>query len=182
MTCRDDSKIHWFYTRWHWPTLQNGRMYLTWNASARMRNHTEHSSLLFKRYVTTHFSISRVNSHSYQVPVQHALKAWTTGAYVKPRGSANHFSADNYGDRTERKSDKGRTVNILVHHATQYMPTVKALSTDHWVSILAEISNILADNKPKRKRSRSASSRGSEAPEEEEAAQEYVLVSDDDDE
>jgi hypothetical protein len=50
---------------------------------------------------------------------------------------------------------------------------------DHWGTIFGEIYNILADNKPKRKRSRSASSRGSEAPEEE-AAQEYVLVSDDD--
>ena len=180
MTCRDDSKIHWFYTCWHWPTLQNGRMYLTRSASVRTRNHTEHSSLLFKRYVTTHFSISRVNSHSYQV--HHALKAWTTGAYVEPRGSANHFLANNYGDCTEWKSDNGRMVNVLIHHATQYMPMVKALSTDHWVSILAEISNILADNKPKRKQSQSASSRGSEAPKEEEAAQEYVLVSDDDDE
>ncbi|KIM49896.1 hypothetical protein M413DRAFT_43621, partial [Hebeloma cylindrosporum] len=113
--------------------------------------------------------------------VQHALKAWVTGEYVEPRGSANHFSADNYGDRTERKSDKGRTVNVLVRRATQYMPTVKALTKDHWEAIFEEISNILADNKPKRKRSRSASSRGSEAPEEEEAAQEFVLVSDDDD-
>ena len=43
------------------------------------------------------------------------------------------------------------------------------------------LSNILADNKPKHKRSQSASSRGSEAPEEEEATQEYILVSDDDD-
>ena len=43
-----------------------------------------------------------------------------------------------------------------------------------------EIPNILADNKPKHKRSRSASSRGSEAPEEEEATQEYILLSDDD--
>jgi hypothetical protein len=59
------------------------------------------------------------------------------------------------------------------------MPTVKTLSKDHWSAIFTEISNILADNKPKRKRSRSASSRGSEAPEEE-AGQEYILVSDDD--
>jgi hypothetical protein len=71
-------------------------------------------------------------------------------------------------------------VNVLVRHATQYMPTVKSLSKDHWDAIFTEISNILDDNKPKRKRSRSASSRGSEAPEEEEAAQEYILVSDDD--
>jgi hypothetical protein len=118
-----------------------------------------------------------LKSHSYQV--QRTLKAWTTGEYVKPRGSANHFSADNYGDRTEWKSDNGRTVNVLVRRATQYMPTVKALLKDHWDTIFGEISNILADNKPKRKRSRSASSRGSEVPEEE-AAQEYVLVSDDD--
>jgi len=141
----------------------------------------EHSSLLFKRYVTTpNFSIS-LHSHSHQV--QHALKAWTTGEYVEPRGSANHFSADNYGDHTERlKSDNGRTVNVLVHRATQYLPTVKSLSKEHWVAIFAEISDILADNKPKCKRSRSASSRasGSEAPEEEEAAQEYIMVSDDD--
>jgi hypothetical protein len=60
------------------------------------------------------------------------------------------------------------------------MPTVKALSKDNWKTIFSEISGILADNKPKRKRSRSASSRGSEAPEEEEAAQEYILVSDED--
>jgi hypothetical protein len=59
------------------------------------------------------------------------------------------------------------------------MPTVKALTKDHWTIIFEEISNILADNKPKRKRSRSASSRGSEIPEEEEGAQDYVLVSDD---
>ena len=104
------------------------------------------------------------------------------GAYVEPRGSANHFLADNYSDHTGRKSDNGRTVNVLIHRATQYMPMVKALSMDHWVSILAEISNILADNKPKHKWSWSASSHGSEAPEEEEAAQEYILVSDDDDE
>jgi hypothetical protein len=71
-------------------------------------------------------------------------------------------------------------VNVLVRRATQYMPTVKSLSKDHWDAIFTEISNILDDNKPKRKRSRSASSRGSEAPEEEEAAQEYILVSDDD--
>ncbi|KAF8810994.1 hypothetical protein BYT27DRAFT_7208870 [Phlegmacium glaucopus] len=102
--------------------------------------------------------------------------------YIEPRGSANHFSADNYSDRTERKSDKGRTVNVLVRRATQYMPTVKALTKDHWEAIFKEIANILADNKPKRKRSRSASSHGSEVPEEEEAAQEYILVSDDDDE
>jgi hypothetical protein len=123
-------------------------------------------------------SLVSVNSHSYQV--QHALKAWTTGEYVEAKGFANHFSADNYGDRTERKSDKGRTVNVLVRHATQYMPTVKALSKDHWNTIFTDISNILAENKPKRKRSRSASSRGSEAPEEEEASAEYILVSDDD--
>jgi hypothetical protein len=60
------------------------------------------------------------------------------------------------------------------------MPTVKALSKKHWDAIFTEISNILADNKPKRKRSRSASSRGSEAPDEVEAAEEYILVSDDD--
>ena len=137
--------------------------------------------MLFKRFVTTPFSIS-LNSHPHQV--QHALKAWTTGEYVEPRGSANHFSADNYSDRTERlKSDNGRTVNVLVRRATQYMPTVKSLSKEHWVAIFAEIFDILADNKPKRKCSRSASSRasGSEAPEDEEAAQEYVMVSDDDD-
>ena len=67
-----------------------------------------------------------------------------------------------------------------MRHATQYMPTVKTLSKDHWSAIFTEISNILADNKLKRKRSRSASSRGSEAPEEEEAGHEYILVSDDD--
>ena len=61
------------------------------------------------------------------------------------------------------------------------MPTVKALSKDHWGTIFTDISNILADNKPKHKCLRSASSRGSEAPEEEEATQEYILVSDDDD-
>jgi len=177
-TRRDDCKIHWFYTHWHLPTLQNGRMYLTWSALARRRSLTECSSLLFKQWVITHFW-TFLNSHSYQV--QHALKAWTTGEYVEPRGSANHFSADNYGDRTERKSEKGRTVNVLIRRATQYMPTVKALTKDHWEAIFTEISNILADNKPKRKRSRSASSRGSEAPKEEEAAQEYILVSDDDD-
>ena len=72
-------------------------------------------------------------------------------------------------------------VNILICRATQYMPTVKALSKDHWVAIFEEISSILADNKPaKRKWSRSASSHGSEVPKEEEAAQEYILVSDDD--
>ena len=27
MKVRDDFKIHWFYTHWHWPTLQNGRTY-----------------------------------------------------------------------------------------------------------------------------------------------------------
>jgi hypothetical protein len=124
----------------------------------------------------------------HKMPGKHALKAWTTGEYVEPRGSANHFSADNYGDRTERrerlKSDNGRTVNVLVRRATQYLPQVKSLSKEHWVTIFAEISDILGltDNKPKRKRSRSASSRasGSEAPEEEEAAQKYIMVSDDD--
>jgi hypothetical protein len=142
MTCRDDFKTHWFYTHSHLPTSQNGRTYPTQSASVRMRNHAEHSSLLFKRYVTSHLSIS-LNSHSHQV--QHALKAWTTGEYVEPRGSANHFSADNYSDRTERlKSDNGRTVNVLVRRATQYMPTVKSLSKEHWVTIFAEISDILA--------------------------------------
>lgn len=58
------------------------------------------------------------------------------------------------------------------------MPTVKALTKDHWITIFEEIANILADNRPKRKWSRSASSHGSEAPEEEEA-QEYVLISND---
>ena len=82
----------------------------------------EHSSLLFKQYVqSTYFPIS-FNTHLYQV--HHALKALTTGEYVEPKGSENHFLADNYGDRTERKSDKGRSVNVLVHRATQYMPTV----------------------------------------------------------
>jgi hypothetical protein len=135
----------------------------------RMRNHMEHSSLLFKQYVgTTYFSLS-LNSHLYQV--QHASKAWSTGEYVEPRGSANHFSADNYGDHTEQKSHKGRTVNVLVHCATQYMPTVKALSKDHWGAIFADISNILADNKLKCKCSCSASSQRSEASKEEEATQ-----------
>jgi len=46
-------------------------------------------------------------------------------------------------------------------------------------TIFMEISNILADNKPKCKHSQSASSHGSEAPKEEEATQEYILVSDD---
>jgi hypothetical protein len=103
------------------------------------------------------------------------------GEYVEPR-SANYFSANNYGDRAEQKSDKGRSDNVLVRRATQYMPTVKALSNDHWAVIFAEISNILADNQPKCKHSRSASSQGSEAPEEEEATQEYILMSDDDSE
>jgi len=125
-----------------------------------------------------YFYLIVLNAHSYQV--QHALKAWKTREYVEPRGSSNHFSADNYGDRTERKSEKGRTVNVLNCRATQFMPTVKALTKDHWTTIFAEISNILEDNKPKCKRSRSASSRGSEAPEEEEAAEEFILVSDDD--
>jgi hypothetical protein len=108
-------------------------MYLTWSALTRMRNHMEHSSLLFKRYVQfTYFSIS-FNTQSYQV--HHALKAWTTGEYVEPKESANYFSADNYGDRTKQKSDKGRSVNVLVRRATQYMPTVKALSNDHWAVI-----------------------------------------------
>ena len=61
------------------------------------------------------------------------------------------------------------------------MPTMKALSKDHWGAILADIFNNLADNKLKHKCSWSASSRGSEALEEEEATQEYILVSDDDD-
>ena len=104
------------------------------------------------------------------------------GEYVEPKGSANHFLANNYGDHTERKSDKGRSVNVLVCHATQYMPTVKALSNDHWAEIFVEISNILADNKLKHKCSRSASSQGTEASEEEEATQEYILLSDDDSE
>jgi len=177
MTHRDNSKIHWFYTHWHWLTLQNGRTYRTQSASVRMRNHMEHSSWLFKQYVTTHFSIF-LNSHSHQV--QHALKAWTMGEYVKPKGIANHFLANNYGDCTERKTNKGRTINVLVCRATQYMPMVKALSKDHWTTIFTEISNILADNKLKPKCSQSASSQGSEAPKEEEASQEYVLVSDDD--
>lgn len=60
------------------------------------------------------------------------------------------------------------------------MPTVKGLSKENWNAIFSEITNILADNRPKRKRSRSASSGGSEAPEEEDAAEEYILVSDDD--
>jgi hypothetical protein len=104
------------------------------------------------------------------------------GEYVEPKGSANYFLANNYGDCTERKSDKGRSVNVLVRRATQYMPTVKALSNNHWAVIFAKISNILADNQPKYKCSRSASSQGSEAPEEEEATQEYILMSDDDSE
>jgi hypothetical protein len=136
--------------------------------------------LLFKRYVQSTYLPISFNTHSYQV--HHALKAWTTEEYVEPKGSANHFLTDNYGDHSEQKSDKGRSVNVLVHRATQYMPTVKALSNDHWAEIFVEISNILADNKPKRKRSQSASSQGSEAPEEEEATQEYILLSDDDSE
>ena len=40
------------------------------------------------------------------------MKAWITGEYIEPRGSANHFSANNYGDRTEWKSDKGRTLSV----------------------------------------------------------------------
>jgi hypothetical protein len=63
----------------------------------------------------------------------------------------------------------------------QYMPTVKALSKENWDAIFSESTDILADNKPKRKCSWSASSHasGSEAAEEEEASQEYILVSDD---
>ena len=34
------------------------------------------------------------------------------GEYIEPRGSANYFSANNYGDHTEQKSEKGRTVNV----------------------------------------------------------------------
>ena len=132
------------------------RMYLTQSASTRMRNHMEHSFLLFKQYVRSTYFLISFNTHSYQV--HHALKASTTGEYVEPKGSANHFSADNYGDCTERKSDKGRSVNVLVCHATQYMPTVKALSNDHQAEFFAEISNILADNKPKHKHLQSASS------------------------
>ena len=154
-------------------------MYLTQSALARMRNHMEHSTLCFKWYITTpNFSIS-LHSHSCQV--QHAFKAWTTGEYVEPQGNANHFSANNYGDHTERlKSNNSRTFNVLVCCATQYMPMVKSLLKEHWVMIFTEISDILANNRPKCKCLRSASSRGSEAHEEEEAAQEYILVSDDD--
>ena len=62
------------------------------------------------------------------------------------------------------------------------MPMVKSLLKEHWVAIFAKISDILADNKPKCKRSWSVSSHasGSEAPKDEEATQEYVMVSDDD--
>jgi hypothetical protein len=49
MRGRDDFKIHWFYTHWHWPTLQNGTTYPTLSVSAKMRNHTEHLFLLFKQ-------------------------------------------------------------------------------------------------------------------------------------
>ena len=60
------------------------------------------------------------------------------------------------------------------------MPTVKALTKDHWDTIFSEILNILAENKLKHKCSQSASSCGSEAPEEEEDAPEFILVSDED--
>ena len=109
-------------------TSQNGRMYQTQSASVRMRNHMEHSFWLFKWCVTTHFSIF-LNSHSHQV--QHALKAWTMGEYVEPKSIANHFLANNYSDHTERKTNKGRTINVLVHRATQYMSLRPAPMAQH---------------------------------------------------
>jgi len=67
---------------------------------------------------------------------------------------------------------------IHVNTASQYLPTVKALSVDHWTKIFDDVREILEQGK-KRKRSKSVSSRASSDAFEEAETHEYILLSDD---
>lgn len=70
--------------------------------------------------------------------------------------------------------------DVMVLNAGKYKPTIRSLSIEgHWVPIFEAVNNILNENKRKKARSKSASSRASsEIPIDD--APEYLLVSDED--
>ena len=111
---------------------------------------------------------------------------WQTGEFVAPdsRRSGGQFSYDNYGDCIEHVKLAGwsKTTKVRKRRATQHIATVKSLSHEAWVNIFAEACEYIGKGKW-RKRSRSASSRGSEMMAddmiaEEENYAEYILESD----
>jgi chromatin remodeling complex protein RSC6 len=111
---------------------------------------------------------------------------WQTGEFIAPdsRRSGGQFSYDNYGDCIEhiKLAGSSKTTKVRKRRATQHIATVKSLSQEAWALIFAEACEYIGKGK-RRKRSRSASSRGSEMIsediiEEEENYTEYVLESD----
>ncbi|KAF8811831.1 hypothetical protein BYT27DRAFT_7088633 [Phlegmacium glaucopus] len=113
--------------------------------------------------------------------VYHAFGSWRTGKYIKDASPKGFFSADIYGDGIRREADgngkmKARTVHV--NTASQYLPTLKALTMDHWVKIFNDVREILEQGK-KRKRSKSISSRASSDAYDEAETHEYILLSDD---
>jgi hypothetical protein len=66
---------------------------------------------------------------------------------------------------------------IHVNTASQYLPTIKALTLDYWTKIFDNVRKILEQG-GKRKRSKSISSRASSDAYEEAETNEYTLLSD----
>ena len=113
---------------------------------------------------------------------------WKTGEFIPPdsRKPAGQFSYDNYADYIQHVKPTGpgsssKSRKVLKRRATQHVATVKSLSHDTWNTIFMEAASYISKGK-KRRRSQSASSRGSEVVEdliqEDDGYEEVVLESD----
>jgi hypothetical protein len=90
------------------------------------------------------------------------------------------FSADVHGDGIRREAgSNGKMEAVHVNTASQYLPTIKALTLDHWTKIFDHVREILEQGK-RRKRSKSVSSQVSSLADgyEEVETWEYILLSD----
>ncbi|KAG6852257.1 hypothetical protein C0991_001508, partial [Blastosporella zonata] len=88
--------------------------------------------------------------HSLQA-VEHALKEYETGTCVINKRAGGHYSADNYGDRKERKVDsQGSPVIKEDARASRYISTIKAFKEKHWDIIFEEAGEHLLRLTPRR--------------------------------
>ena len=96
------------------------------------------------------------------------------------RHSKGLFSADIYGDGIQCEAGPNEKMKAIhINTASQYLPTIKALTSDHWTKIFDHVREILEQGR-KRKRSKSISSQVSSLADgyEEVETHEYILLSD----